>query len=127
MTDTPAIVLVAHGSPDRDWRGPLDRVLATIRQQAPDAVVELAFLSHNEPSLDACCDTLVAGGTVRIRVIAAFLSAGGKHLKRDIPQQVAAIARRHPDAQIDLVPGALGDDETVIEALATAALVRGGE
>ncbi len=127
MIDAPAIVLVAHGSPDHDWRRPLDRVLAMTRQQAPGTTVELAFLSHNEPSLEACCDAVVSNGAQHIRVIAAFLSAGGKHLKRDIPEQVAAIARRHPGVQIELVPGALGDDAAVVEALAAAALARGRE
>lgn len=127
MSPTSAIVLVAHGSPDTDWRAPLEQVLADMRQRAPADVIELAFLAYNTPSLHDCVDALVAAGHLRIRIIAAFLSAGGKHLKRDIPDQVAELRSRHPAVKIELVEGALGDDPDVIKALATAALRRGGE
>lgn len=117
----PTLVLLAHGSPDPDWRAPLDVALARMRALLPGRRIELAFLDHLAPALPQLVATLVAEGTAHVRVLAAFLSPGGNHLKRDIPQLVATIARDHPATRIELVPGALGAEPEVIDALARAA------
>lgn len=78
-----------------------------------------------EPSLAEVVAKLVGDGATEVHVVAAFLSAGGRHLKRDVPRLVAEVDANHPDAAIILVPGALGDDAGVIQALAAAALSRG--
>jgi sirohydrochlorin cobaltochelatase len=57
-------------------------------------------------------------------VVAALLSPGGRHVKLDIPEAVAAAQLRYPNLEITLEPGALGDDERVIAALAQASLDR---
>lgn len=69
----------------------------------------------------------LAQGACEVRVVAAFLSAGGRHLKRDVPKLVAEVDDEHPDVRVHLVPGALGDDDAVVQALAAAALRRGGQ
>lgn len=120
----PAVVLLAHGSPDPDWSAPLRQVLMAMRTQAPDRAVELAFVDHIAPSLETCVRDLIAKEHQDIVVIAAFLSAGGKHLKRDIPVLVATLAAELGQVSLRLLPGALGDDPMVIEALADAALRR---
>ncbi len=78
-----------------------------------------------EPSLADVVAKLVGEGASEVRVVAAFLSAGGRHLKRDVPRLVAEVDASHDEATITLVPGALGDDLGVIQALAAAALLRG--
>lgn len=120
-----ALVLLAHGSPDPDWRAPLERVVQVIRATDPAVVVELAFMDFIAPSLQEVVTQLAAQGSTRIRVVAAFLSAGGRHLKRDVPKLVAEVAASHPDIEVTLVPGALGDAPQVIDALAHAAISRG--
>ena len=126
---TAPIVLIAHGSPDPDWRRPLERVAeaANARSQqhaGPD--VALAYMEFIEPSLADVVETLVRDGATEVRVVAAFLSAGGRHLKRDVPKLVAEVDAAHPRTHVHLVPGALGDDDGVVTALAEAALRRGG-
>jgi sirohydrochlorin cobaltochelatase len=117
-----ALVLVAHGSPDPDWRRPLERLLATLTLELGDAVT-LAYLAH-APSISDAITSLAAAGHRRVLVVAALLSPGGRHVKRDIPEAVEAARARHPELEIRLEPGALGDDDQVVAALARASLDR---
>lgn len=129
MSPSAPIVLIAHGSPDPDWRRPLERVAAAAnalssRDDGPS--VALAYMEFIEPSLAEVVEALVVQGAREVAVVAAFLSAGGRHLKRDVPKLVADVDAAHPDVRVHLVPGALGDDDAVVQALAAAALRRGG-
>ncbi len=117
----PALVLLAHGSPDPDWRRPLEAVRDRARTLAPERTIELAFMDFVAPSLPEVVAAL-APTHARIDVVAAFLSPGGNHLKRDVPALVARVAAQHPALDLHLVPGALGEAPDVIEALAAAAL-----
>lgn len=123
MTD-PALVLVAHGSPDPDWRRPLEQLHALLTETLGDRVA-LSYLSH-APSLDDAIATLAAAGHRRVVVVVALLSPGGRHVKQDIPAAVADARARFPQLTIELSPGALGDDAGVIAALAAASLARLG-
>lgn len=116
-----ALVLVAHGSPDPDWAAPLREVVDTMRRLDTGTEVELALLTESE-SLNDALARLQARGHRHIEVIAALLSAGGRHLKRDIPAWVEAGRARFPDLHIELRPGALGGRKAVIDALARCAL-----
>ncbi len=116
------LVLVAHGSPDPDWRRPLERLVERLRRQLGDAVA-LAYLAH-PPSIGDAIAGLEQAGCRRVLVVAALLSPGGRHVKRDIPEAVEAARARFPNLEIALDPGALGDDEQVIAALARASLER---
>jgi sirohydrochlorin cobaltochelatase len=118
----PALVLVAHGSPDPDWRLPLERLHAMLTAQL-GARVGLAYLSH-PPSLLEVIATLADAGHTRVVVVAALLSPGGKHIKQDIPEAVAQARASRPELEIMLAEGALGDDPGVIAALAAASIVR---
>jgi sirohydrochlorin cobaltochelatase len=118
------IVLIAHGSPDPDWRAPLERV-AEAANACDGPTVVLAYMDFIEPSLADVVQSLASDGATEIRVVAAFLSAGGRHLKRDVPRLVQEVDAATPGVRVHLVPGALGDDEGVVRALAAAALSRG--
>jgi sirohydrochlorin cobaltochelatase len=120
MTE-PALVLVAHGSPDPDWRRPLEQLHATLSAQL-GARVGLAYLAH-APSLIEVIGSLADAGHERIVVVAALLSPGGRHVKQDIPEAVAQARELRPELEIVLAEGALGDDPGVIAALAAAAIV----
>jgi sirohydrochlorin cobaltochelatase len=117
----PAIVLLAHGSPDPDWVRPLQAVRDRARALAPGRTIELAFMDFIGPSLPEVVAALASTHT-RIDIVAAFLSPGGNHLKRDVPALVARVAAAHPGVQLHLVPGALGETPPVIDAMAEAAL-----
>lgn len=122
MTVGRALILVAHGSPDPDWRRPLERIVERLAVELGDAVA-LAYLAH-PPSVDEAVEQLRQAGHRRILIAAALLSPGGRHVKQDIPAAVEAARVRYPELEIELDPGALGDDEQVIAALARASLER---
>lgn len=86
------------------------------------ARVGLAYLAH-APSLVEVIGTLADAGHVRVVVVAALLSPGGRHVKQDIPEAVANARELRPELEIVLAEGALGDDPGVIAALAAASLV----
>lgn len=121
-TEPTAIVLVAHGSPDPDWRRPIDALARRLREREPQRAVEVAYLGFLEPSLPQAVARLVAQGHRHVLVLAAFLSPGGKHIKEDVPRLVAEQAAAHPEMRIELRPGALGAEPEVVEALAEAAV-----
>ncbi len=119
-----ALILLAHGSPDPEWIRPIERTAEHLRALAPEHQVATATLDG-----DSFANSVAASleaGRGDIRVLAYFMSPGGRHLKRDIPQLVEAAQARHPEATITLIPGALGVADEVLDAIARAALRLGG-
>jgi sirohydrochlorin cobaltochelatase len=124
-TITPAsrrgVVLLAHGSSEPGWRDPVEGVAARVRSLDPTSDVRCAYLGGG-PELDAVVTELLCTGIAEVTVVAAFLSAGGRHLRDDVPRVVAEVAARHPSSRVRLVPGALGAEPEVQAALAEASL-----
>ncbi len=121
MARPTAVVLIAHGSPDPDWRRPLEAVHQRLADALPDVTVMVAYLGFLEPRLPDAVAGLVAQGHRDVLVLSAFLSPGGNHIKRDVPALVAQVAKQHPQLSLLLRPGALGAEPEVIEALTVAA------
>lgn len=115
-----AIVLLAHGSPDPDWLAPIEQTAARLRRLTA-APVHVATLEHG-PTLTAAVAELAHHK--HIAIVPLFLSPGGKHIKRDVPALVAAVQSSYPHINLHLSPGAIGTDDLVLDALATAALRR---
>lgn len=120
--DAPALLLVAHGSPDPDWRAPLERVAERARALAASRPVELCFMERSEPSLSQAVERLVGDGHHRIRVVAVLLSGGGRHFKQDLPRAVEELAAKHPEVELTLAATPAGAHTGVIHALAAAVL-----
>jgi sirohydrochlorin cobaltochelatase len=121
---TTAIILFAHGARDPEWALPMRRVQAAIRAKAPDLSVELAFLEFMSPDLTACAAEAIAAGASRVLVIPMFIAQGG-HLKREVPELLAALRARWPGVQF-LLERAIGEEESVVQAMAQAALQKAG-
>lgn len=117
-----ALVLLAHGSPDPDWMAPIERTAARVRELAPGVQVRIATLDPTHRALGDVVDELAAAGHRHVEIIALFLSPGGRHIKRDIPELVAQIQADRPHLALNLVSGAIGTEARVIDALAAAAL-----
>src|SRR6516225_10024 len=111
-----AVILLAHGARDPSWATPFEAVAARVRERAPEAIVELAFLELMAPTLEAAA--LVARGCTHVAVVPAFLGMGG-HVRRDVPAQLARLRDAHPGVAWTLHP-ALGETPHVIAALADA-------
>ena len=115
-----ALILFAHGARDPKWANPLRRMQAAVRQRAGDVPVELAFLEFMPPTLHDCATALVSGGAGKIIVIPMFIAQGG-HLKRDVPLMLDRLRSTWPEVQFSL-SAAIGENETVVQAIAAAVL-----
>lgn len=122
---TTALILFAHGARDPEWANPLRRVRAAIRQRAAGMAVELAFLEFMAPNLHDCAAALVANGATKIVVMPMFIAQGG-HLKREVPEMLDRLRSTWPAVQFSLA-GAIGENDIVVQAMATAALAAVGE
>jgi sirohydrochlorin ferrochelatase len=91
----PALLLVGHGTRDERGRAEFAALTRQIDQRLPDHDVLACFLEFAEPTIEQAIDQLAAAGTRQVTVMPLLLFAAG-HAKRDIPAEVAAGARRHP-------------------------------
>lgn len=121
---TTAIILFAHGARDPEWAAPMRRVQAAIRSTAPAMQVELAFLEFMTPDLQTCAAEAIAGGARKVVVLPMFIAQGG-HLKREVPEMLAAMQARWPTVEF-VLDRAIGEEEIVVQAMAEAALRKAG-
>ena len=114
------LLLFAHGARDPRWAEPFQAVAQRVRQRDPALVVQLGFLEFMVPTLRQAGEMLVGAGCVRIDVLPLFLGAGG-HVRKDLPELLAELSTAHPGVQWRL-QRAVGEVDSVIEAMAAAAL-----
>ena len=107
------IVLIAHGARDPDWATPFRKLQERIAKRANGRPVELAFLEHTNPDLQAAVEALHARGVTDILLVPMFLGRGG-HLKRDVPRLVEEVGRALPDLTITTLP-APAEDEAMLD------------
>ena len=119
-----ALVLFGHGARDPEWAGPMRRIreAALARPGAPR--VELAFLEFMAPDLEACASAAIAAGARRIVILPMFIAQGG-HLKREVPEMLEKLQSTWPQVEF-LLDRAIGEDESVVQAMADAALAKAG-
>jgi len=115
-----AIVLLAHGSRDPQWREPVEAVARRIAQQAPDRPVRCAYLELAEPDLQTAAAELVAAGATALQVLPLFLGMG-HHVREDLPRRVAQLQARFPQVPVTL-RRAVGQHEALIATLTQIAL-----
>lgn len=114
------LILFAHGARDPRWADPLRRLRDRIHTRAPGLPVELAFLDIMQPDLPTAADTLVAAGCTGLGIVPVFLGQGG-HVRKDLAALIEAVHVRHPDVVIRCA-AAVGEDDGVVDALATYSL-----
>jgi sirohydrochlorin ferrochelatase len=112
---THAVVLLAHGSRCDEAGGELERVVASLRARLAGPPVCLAYGELRQPSLAAVVAGLVASGIGRIVVLPYFLTLG-RHVLRDVPDQVGCLAARHPGLELRLADH-LGWDGRLVDIL----------
>ncbi|GGZ72721.1 sirohydrochlorin chelatase [Streptomyces echinoruber] len=103
----PALVLVAHGSRDPRALRTVRALVNRVRALRPALPVHLGHIELNEPLLP---DTLAALGGAGA-VLVPLLFGRGHHVKRDIPEAVAAAGARAR------VAAPLGPHPLLVEAL----------
>jgi len=108
-----AVILFAHGAREPEWAQPLEAVRERLR--AAGVRVELAFLELMSPSLEEAAARL-AGEGVNVAVIVPLFLAQGKHLKRELPEIVEKIRKRHAKTEFRVTP-ALGEAPEIVAAI----------
>jgi len=115
------LILFAHGARDPRWSLPFEAVASRVRERDPQLVVQLAFLEFMTPGLIAAGHALAEAGCARVDVVPLFLGAGG-HVRQDLPLLLGELTVLHPQIRWQL-RSAIGEVESVVDAMAQAALV----
>jgi sirohydrochlorin cobaltochelatase len=116
------LILFAHGARDPRWAAPFEAVAQRGREARPDLPVRLAYLEFMSPSLPEAGAELAAAGCSRLTLVPMFLGAGG-HVRKDLPALMAQLQAAHPGLEVCLEP-AVGEIDSVVQAMAEAALAR---
>ncbi|HLW68981.1 MAG TPA: CbiX/SirB N-terminal domain-containing protein [Gemmataceae bacterium] len=101
MSESTAIVLVAHGSRNPEANADTHFLAEQLRQQGDFVCVAAAFLEQAEPVIDAAAAICVASGAKRIVLLPHFLSAG-VHVCRDLTAAQQRLAERFADVEFAL-------------------------
>jgi sirohydrochlorin cobaltochelatase len=113
------VLLFAHGARDPRWAEPFEAIAKRVRAADAALEVRLAFLEFMAPTLQEAGKDLALAGCDRVAVVPLFLGAGG-HVRQDLPELLLNLQDAHPLVQWRLHP-AIGEIETVIDAMASAA------
>ena len=97
----PQLILLAHGSRDRNWCRTFESGLQVInRSLEKDA--SLAYMEMAEPGLE----TVIAGhfleGKRDFQLLPLFFAAG-RHLRKDVPEMIEELQARYNGTTIELL------------------------
>lgn len=118
--DKPGLILYAHGSRNRAWRKPFDRLVRDLKKGGQAHVV-LAFGEFMAPSVIEAAQMLAAKGLKHATIVPLFLG-GGLHVRSDLPR-LAAEARAASGLKLR-VARAICDDAAVLTAIAEYCLTQ---
>ncbi len=115
-----AIILLAHGSRDPLWKGPVEALARRIRSIDPAALVRCAYLEFTAPDLRSSAAELATLGVTSITVVPMLLGLG-KHATEDLSRAMAELRTLHPQLTFVLRP-TIGEEAQVIELIARIVL-----
>ncbi len=116
---THAIILLAHGSRDPLWRGPIEAVRTHIQHMQPDVAVRCAYLELCAPSLATALQELVALDMRSVTIVPLFVGAG-RHVREDLPRMVQELGQAYPHVQLSL-QAPIGEDARMTALMAQIA------
>lgn len=110
----PAVLIVAHGSREKSAQQEFKRLVGKYRKRHPGWKISHAFLELAEPSIPQALESL-AVSSQEIQVLPLFLFVA-KHVRKHIPEILAAFRKNHPKVKIKLAQP-LGADEKLLDIL----------
>jgi sirohydrochlorin cobaltochelatase len=114
MSEQPAILICSHGSRDKRAVAEFGLVEQALRQRFAGRAVASGYLEFARPSIAESLSALTQGGAREIWALPGMLFAA-MHMKTDIPEELDAFSRTHPDVALRF--GAeLGLDWRMLEA-----------
>jgi sirohydrochlorin cobaltochelatase len=96
------LILLAHGSPDPNWRRPFIELSRDLQARLGDGAVRLAFMEFAAPTLRDVFREAARDGRTSLSVLPLFLAAGA-HLSADIPKQIAEAEKERAELRIELL------------------------
>jgi sirohydrochlorin ferrochelatase len=114
-----ALLLIAHGSQQREANADLHHVADAMRRRGRFDVVEASFLELAEPTGDQAGARCVEQGAERVIVLPYFLSAG-VHVGRDLTALCGRLSARYPKVKFRLADP-LGRHPLLLDVLADRA------
>lgn len=94
-----ARLIVGHGTRDPEGVAQFQQLVSALQAAQPTTLVAGCYLELQAPSIAEAIDGLAAQGVAEIHLAPALLFAAG-HALRDIPAEIAAARRRHPELDI---------------------------
>ena len=96
-----ALLLIGHGSRNRDGNKEILHFAAQWRDRHPDWRIEVCFIEHADVLLNEGLDR-AARNAKRVIAIPFILNAAG-HVKMELPAAVEQARERHPGVHFDVV------------------------
>jgi sirohydrochlorin cobaltochelatase len=112
---TNALIVLAHGSTDPDWRAPFERLVNTLGLPH----IRLAYMEMAQPDLMTVAQQLMTDmpQLTRLDVLPLFMAQGG-HLRHDVPNQLTQLQRQYSQIECTLLPP-VGQHPLVTQAMLT--------
>lgn len=111
-----AILYVGHGTRSKKGENEAKAFLQKVMAKVDTPIQEISFLELSSPSIDEGFQRCVERGATEVSVVPILLLTAG-HMKHDIPAELAAIQKRHPQVPITLQQ-AFGVQENILDAIA---------
>ena len=116
MENKPALILLAHGSRDQQWKKPFEKIKIEIKKERLFESVELAFFELDAPLLEDVVSEFRDKGYRKIK-IEPLLLASGYHIQKDLPARLKKLKMQF--SNLDFTTGtALIDREMVSNSIA---------
>jgi sirohydrochlorin cobaltochelatase len=109
------IILIAHGSKDPRWREPFEELYIDLKNTLGEEKVALAYLDFISPSLSDVINLSIKNGIENFKVFPLFM-AGGGHVDKDIPKQIAEIKEKFNNISIELLPP-IGENKEIVHLM----------
>jgi sirohydrochlorin ferrochelatase len=94
-----AVIILGHGSRNRNADVAIRTVVDGMKRAGEFAVVEYAFLQYVPPSPQEVIDRFAVQNVDRIVIVPFFLQAGA-HVTRDVPELVEKTRKQYPTIEI---------------------------
>ena len=102
------LVLLAHGSKDRRWCVPFERIVDAVQGQSGKTKVRLAYMEFIGPTLMDVARECVGQQISHLRILPLFWSIGA-HLATDVPEKVNQAKAKFPQLEVALL-APVGED-----------------
>ncbi len=108
------IILIAHGSKDPKWKKPFESLHESLKETFGEEKIGLCYMEFINPNLEEIIISSIKNKITNFKIIPLFM-AGGGHVDRDIPEQIAGAKEKFPEIKISLLPS-IGENPIVIKA-----------